>query len=61
MLDNCKPVHPPDRETVEVKQRTGPPAAVSVLLVSLVMMVAVGARLLLLGQVTPRSELEVLP
>jgi hypothetical protein len=42
-MDNSKPVDHPDRETVEVRQGTGPRATVSVLLVSLVMMVAVGA------------------
>jgi hypothetical protein len=42
-MDNSKPVDHPDRETVKVRQGTGPRATVSVLLVSLVMMVAVGA------------------
>jgi hypothetical protein len=42
-MDNSKPVDHPDRETVEVRQGTGPRATVSVLLVSLVMMAAVGA------------------
>ena len=41
-MDNSKPVDHPDRETVEVRQGTGPRATVSVLLVSLLMMAAVG-------------------
>jgi nitrate reductase NapE component len=41
-MDNSKPVDHPDRETVEVRQGTGPRATVSVLLISLFMMVAVG-------------------
>ena len=41
-MDNSKPVDHPDRETVEVRQGTGPRATVSVLLISLLMMVAVG-------------------
>ena len=41
-MDNSKPVDHLDRETVEVRQGTGPRATVSVLLVSLLMMAAVG-------------------
>ena len=41
-MDNSIPVDHPDRETVEVRQGTGPRATVSVLLISLLMMVAVG-------------------
>ena len=41
-MDNSKPVDHPDRETVEVRQGTGPRATVSVLLVSLLLMAAVG-------------------
>jgi hypothetical protein len=41
-MDNSKPVDHPDREIVEVRQGTGPRATVSVLLVSLLMMAAVG-------------------
>lgn len=36
-MDNSKPVDHPDRETVDVRQGTGPRATVSVLLVSLLM------------------------
>jgi hypothetical protein len=45
-MENSKPVDHPDRETVEVRQGTGPRATVSVLLVSLLMMVAVGVAFL---------------
>jgi hypothetical protein len=45
-MDNSKPVDHPDRETVEVRQGTGPRATVSVLFVSLVMAVLAGAVLL---------------
>ena len=41
-MDNSKPVDHPDRETVAVRQGTGPRATVSVLLVSLLMMAAIG-------------------
>jgi hypothetical protein len=41
-MDNSKPVDHPDRETVEVRQGTGPRATVSVLLVSLLLAIAVG-------------------
>jgi hypothetical protein len=41
-MDNSKPVDHPDRETVEVRQGTGPRATVSVLFISLLMMTAVG-------------------
>ena len=36
-MDNTKPVDHTDRETVEVRQGTGPRAMVSVLLISLAM------------------------
>ena len=45
-MDNSKPVDHPDRETVAVRQGTGPRATVSVLLVSLLMMAAVGVAFL---------------
>jgi hypothetical protein len=41
-MDDSKPVDHPDRETVEVRQGTGPRATVSVLLVSLFLATAVG-------------------
>ena len=41
-MDNSKTVDHPDRETVAVRQGTGPRATVSVLLISLLMAVAVG-------------------
>jgi hypothetical protein len=41
-MDDSKPVDHPDRETVDVRQGTGPRATVSVLLVSLVMAAAAG-------------------
>ena len=41
-MDNSKPADHPDRETVEVRQGTGPRATVSVLFVSMLMMAAVG-------------------
>ena len=58
-MDNSKPVDHPDRETVAVRQGTGPRATVSVLLVSLLMMAAVGVafpRLLQLGQVSAMAH-----
>jgi hypothetical protein len=45
-VDNSKPVDHPDRETVDVRQGTGPRATVSVLLGSLLMAAAVGAVIL---------------
>jgi len=45
-MDNSKPVDHPDRETVEVRQGTGPRATVSVLLVSMLLMAAVGVAFL---------------
>jgi hypothetical protein len=45
-MDNSKPVDHPDRETVEVRQGTGPRAMVSVLFISLSMAMVVGAALL---------------
>lgn len=45
-MDNTKPVDHPDRETVEVRQGTGPRAMVSVLLISLAMAGLLGAILL---------------
>lgn len=41
-MDNSKPVDHPDRETVAVRQGTGPRATVSVLLVSLLLATGVG-------------------
>lgn len=41
-MDNSKPVDHPDRETVDVRQGTGPRAIVSVPLISLLMAAAVG-------------------
>jgi hypothetical protein len=41
-MDNSKPVDHPDRETVEVRQGTGPRATVSVLLISLLMAAVAG-------------------
>jgi hypothetical protein len=45
-MDNSKPVDHPDRETVEVRQGTGPRATVSVLFISLIMLAVAGAALL---------------
>ena len=45
-MDNSKPVDHPDRETVEVRQGTGPRAMVSVLFISLTMAVLLGTVLL---------------
>ena len=42
VMDHSKPVDHPDGETFEVRQGTGPRATVSVLLVSLLMVAAVG-------------------
>ena len=42
-MDNSKPVDHPDRETVAVRQGTGPRATVSVLLISLLMAAVAGA------------------
>ena len=41
-MDNSKPVDHPDRETVKVRQGTGPRATVSVLFVSLLMITVAG-------------------
>lgn len=41
-MENSKTVDHPDRNTVAVRQGTGPRATVSVLLISLLMAVAVG-------------------
>jgi hypothetical protein len=46
MDSNSKPVDHPDRETVEVRQGTGPRATVSVLFISLLMAAVAGAVLL---------------
>jgi hypothetical protein len=43
---NSEPVDHPSRETVEVRQGTGPRATVSVLLISLVLAALVGGALL---------------
>lgn len=45
-MDTSKPVDRPDRETVQVRQGTGPRAMVSVLFVSLTMTVVAGVALL---------------
>jgi hypothetical protein len=45
-MDNSKPVDHPDRETVEIRQGTGPRAMVSVLLISLAFAGVSGAALL---------------
>jgi hypothetical protein len=45
-MDNSRPVDHPDRETVEVRQGTGPRATVSVLFISLIMSAVAGAALL---------------
>jgi hypothetical protein len=45
-MEGSKPVDRPDRETVEVRQGTGPRATVSVLFISLVSAVVAGALLL---------------
>ena len=46
LLDDSKPVDHPSRETVDVRQGTGPRATVSVLFISLMLAVAAGAVLL---------------
>jgi len=46
MNDSSKPVDHPDRETVKVRQGTGPRAMVSVLLISLMLAAVAGAALL---------------
>ena len=46
LMEGSKPVDHPDRETVEVRQGTGPRATVSVLFISLVSAVVAGAVLL---------------
>jgi hypothetical protein len=43
---DTRPVDHPDRETVKVRQGTGPRATVSVLLISIVMAAVVGVVLL---------------
>jgi hypothetical protein len=45
-METSKPVDHPDRETVEVRQGTGPRATVSVLFVSTIMAGIAGALLL---------------
>lgn len=45
-MHDSKPVDHPDRETVKVRQGTGPRATVSVLFISLIMAVAAGVALL---------------
>ena len=44
-MENSKPVDHPDRETVAVRQGTGPRATVSVLLISLVLATIAGVGL----------------
>jgi hypothetical protein len=46
-MENSKPVDQPSRETVKVRQGTGPREMVSVLMVSILGAVAVGALLLI--------------
>jgi hypothetical protein len=46
-MENSKPVDHPSRETVKVRQGTGPREMVSVLLVSVLGAIAVGALLLI--------------
>jgi actin-like ATPase involved in cell morphogenesis len=46
-IADSKPVDHPDRETVEVRQGTGPRGTVTVLIVSLAAAAAVGALLLI--------------
>jgi hypothetical protein len=45
-MDNSKPVDHPNRETMEVRQGTGPRAMVSVLFISLTMAALLGTALL---------------
>jgi hypothetical protein len=45
-MEDTKPVDRPSRETVEVRQGTGPRATVSVLIVSIVLAVIVGGGML---------------
>jgi hypothetical protein len=45
-MDNTKPVDHPGRETVEVRQGTGPRETVSVLLISLAMVAIIGVGLI---------------
>ena len=45
-MSNSEPVDHPSKETVEVRQGTGPRATVSVLLISLTLAVIVGVALL---------------
>jgi hypothetical protein len=56
-MENSKPVDQPSRETVKVRQGTGPREMVSVLVVSLLGAIAVGALLLVFfyfGNAPPR-------
>ena len=46
-MDNTKPVDHPGLETVKVRQGTGPRETVSVLLISLAMVVAIGVALII--------------
>jgi hypothetical protein len=45
-MDGTKPVDHPDRETVEVRQGTGPRATVSVLFISIACAVVAGAAII---------------
>ena len=45
-MDNSEPVDHPDRETVDVRQGTGPRATVSVLFISLILATVAGVALL---------------
>lgn len=57
-MDDTKPVDHPSRETVEVRQGTGPRAMVSVLLISLALAALIGlafAASYYLGSPTPLS------
>jgi hypothetical protein len=54
-MDNGKPVDRPSRQTVRVRQGTGPRAMVSVLLVSLLLAAIAGAVLLLYFFAWPTS------
>jgi hypothetical protein len=42
-MDTGQPVDHPDRETVQLRQGTGPPATVSVLFISMILAIAAGA------------------
>lgn len=46
-MDNSKPVDRPSKETVKVRQGTGPRATVSVLMISTALVLTAGAILLI--------------